>query len=135
MRPLLPSLTGFWSALGAILSVFYSSWGLIYAGWGQPNRAIWYLNRGIRLNPKSAKLHYQRGSLIIVLGQPERAIRDFSEAIRLDPKLVDAYSSRGLIYTLLGRHEEAQRDVDQAVRLGADRAVLERQIVDTKRGR
>lgn len=133
LRALLRCLASFWSGLGAMLSVFYSSWGMIYGGWGQANRAIWYLSRAIRLNPKNAKLYYQRGSLIVGLGQPERAVHDFNEAIRLDPKLVDAYSSRGLVYTMLGRHEDAQRDMDQAVRLGADRAILERQIEDTKR--
>jgi len=103
--------------------------------WGQAHRAIWYLNRAIRLNSKNAKLYHQRGSLIIALGQPERAVQGFNEAIRLDPWLAAGYVNRAIALTLLGKDLEAERDTGLAVQLGIARSVLEEKIAELKQQR
>ena len=120
-------------ALGAALAAFYYQWGMIYARWGQANRAFWYMSRALRLNPRSSRIYFSRASLFLAVGRPEQAVQDFSEAIRLNPRFTDAYTSRGMMYTLLGRDEEAQQDVEHAVEFGADRVKVERQMADLRR--
>lgn len=106
---------------------FYYNWGLIYARWGQTNRAMWYFNHAIGVHPTNAKALYQRGLLYVAIGSPEGAVLDFSKAIENHPGYMEAYMNRGMMYTLLGFHAAASGDFDEAASLGADRASLERQ--------
>ncbi len=114
--------------LKSLSSSFYLNWGTTYARWGQPARALYYLNRAAQLNTTDARIYYQRGLLYIALGQPRAAISDFDTAIGSDPQHMQAYLNRSMMYALTGKHEEAEKDVDSAVDLGADRPSLESQI-------
>ena len=118
-------LSAFYDGMKSVSSSFYFNWGMTYARWGQPARAMYYLNRAARLNTKGAHIYYQRGLLLIAMGQPEPAISDFNRAINADPKHIEAYLNRSMMHALIGRHEEAQSDVESAVSLGADRSSLE----------
>ena len=118
----------FASGMGHLMSGFYYNWGLAYARWGQPGRAMWYLNRAERLYAKSPGIYFNRGSIWVALGHPEHAILDFSEAILLDPQHMQAHVNRGLMYALVGKAEESGKDVERAVQLGADRASLESRV-------
>ena len=118
-------LSAFYDGMKSVSSSFYFNWGMTYARWGQPARAMYYLNRAARLHTKGAHIYYQRGLLLIAMGQPEPAISDFNRAINADPKHIEAYLNRSMMHALIGRHEEAQSDVESAVSLGADRSSLE----------
>jgi tetratricopeptide (TPR) repeat protein len=118
-------LSAFYGGMKSVSSGFYFNWGMTYARWGQPAKAMFYLNRAAKLNANGAHIYYQRGLLLIAMGQPEAAIVDFDKAIGANPKYLEAYLNRSLMLTLTGRHEEAQNDVESAVPLGADRASLE----------
>ena len=118
-------LSAFYDGMKSVSSSFYFNWGMTYARWGQPARAMYYLNRAARLNAKGAHIYYQRGLLLIAMGQPESAISDFNRAINADPKHLEAYLNRSMMHALIGRHEEAQSDVESAVSLGADRSSVE----------
>ena len=118
-------LAAFYAGMKNVSSGFYYNWGMTYARWGQPARAMYYLNRAARLNTKGAHIFYQRGLLLIAMGQPKSAIADFDAAIRANPNHLDALLNRSLMNTLTGRHDEAQCDVESAVSLGADRSSLE----------
>ena len=118
-------LSAFYDGMKSVSSSFYFNWGMTYARWGQPARAMYYLNRAARLNTKGAHIYYQRGLLLIAMGQPEPAISDFNRAINADPKHIEAYLNRSMMHALIGRHEEAQSDVESAVSLGADRSSVE----------
>ena len=120
-------LSAFYDGMKSVSSSFYFNWGMTYARWGQPARAMYYLNRAARLHTKGAHIYYQRGLLLIAMGQPESAISDFNRAINADPKHIEAYLNRSMMHALIGRHEEAQSDVESAVSLGADRSSLETQ--------
>lgn len=121
-------LSAFYGGLKSLSSGFYYNWGITYARWGQPARAMYYLNRAARLNNTGAQIYYQRGLLLIAMGQPEAAIGDFNTAIGSNPRYMEAYLNRSMMHAMLGRHEDAQKDVDSAVALGADRPSLESQI-------
>ena len=121
-------LSALYSGMKSLSSGFYYNWGLTYARWGQPAKAMYYLNRAAQLNSTGAQIFYQRGMLFIAMGQLAAAIRDFDTAISSNPQYLDAYLNRSMMHAMNGSHEEAQKDVDSAVALGADRPSLESQI-------
>ena len=135
MSSFLQLLKVFWTGTGAAVAVFYYSWGLFFARWGQPHRAFWYMNRAVQFNPNNPKAFYHRGSLYMAVGQVQGAILDFSAAIKLDSLYVDAYTRRGFMYTMLDRDDEAQQDFDKAVQLGVDQADLTREVEGLRRER
>ena len=125
-------LTQLFYGLASLGSSFYFQWGLIYARWGQTNRALWYFSRAIRMNQRSDRAFYQRGLLFVAVGMPERAIGDFSTAIGINPENVNARIYRSMMYAIIGRDEQAQSDLEEAVALGADREDLQEQIEHTR---
>ncbi len=124
-----------WNGTGVAVALFYYNWGLIFARWGQPHRAFWYMNRAVTMNSTNPKAYYHRASLFMAVGNLQSAVQDFTTAIRLDPQYADAYTRRGMMYTLLDKDDEATQDFDRAVQLGTDRVKLEREIGTLKRPR
>ena len=118
--------------LASLVSSFYFQWGLIYARWGQTNRALWYFSRAIRMNRRSDRAFYHRGLLFAAVGLPERAILDFSAALNIKPDNVNARIYRSMMYAITGRDEQARDDLEQAVALGADREELQEQLDYTR---
>ena len=125
-------LTQLFHGMATLASSFYFQWGLIYARWGQTNRALWYFSRAIRMNPRSDRPYFHRGLLFAAVGLPERAIGDFSTAIGINPENVNARIYRSTMYAITGRDEQAQSDLEEAVALGADREDLQEQIEYTR---
>ena len=123
-------LSGFYGGMKSLSSGFYLTWGVNYARWGQPVKALYYLNRAAKLNTKGANVFYQRGLLLIAMGQLESAVVDFNTAIEADPDHMQAYLNRSMMHALAGRSEEARNDVEKAVALGADRPSLESRIAE-----
>ena len=123
-------LSAFYGGMKSLSSGIYFNWGMTYARWGQPMKAMFYLNRAAKLNKNGAHIYYQRGLLLIAMGLPESAVVDFNTAIDADPKHLEAYMNRSLMHALAGRHEKAQDDVEKAVALGADRTSLESQTAE-----
>ena len=82
-------LGGLFRGIKLAVCVFYYNWGLIYARWGQPYRAMWYFNRAAGVDSSNDKAFYHRGVLFIAMGAPERAIMDFNMAIRNNPRFRD----------------------------------------------
>jgi tetratricopeptide (TPR) repeat protein len=125
-------LLAFYSGLKSLSSGYYFNWGMNYARWGQPAKAMYYLNRAARLNTKGSRIYLQRGLLLIAMGQLESAVIDFNTAIDANPHYMEAYVNRSIVHTLSGRHEDAQNDIDQAVALGTDRVSLENRIAELR---
>ncbi len=125
-------LSAFYGGMKSVSSGFYFNWGMTYARWGQPMKAMFYLNRAAKLNDKGAHIFYQRALLLIAMGRPESAIYDFDAAIAADPQHMDAYLNRSMMHALTGRPEKAQEDVEKAVALGADRPSLESRIAELR---
>jgi len=125
-------LSAFYGGMKSVSSGFYYNWGMTYARWGQPMKALFYLNRAAKLNDKGAHIFYQRALLMIAMGQPESAVHDFDAAIKADPKHMDSYLNRSMMHALAGRQEKAQDDVEKAVALGADRPSLENRIAEMR---
>ena len=75
-----------------------------------PQKAIEYLSKAIKLQPNNAETYNQRGAAYKNLGQNQPAIDDFSTAIRLKPDFVLAYNNRGNIYGNIGQYKQAIDD-------------------------
>ena len=118
-------LSTFYGGLKSLSSGFYYNWGMTYARWGQPARAI-------RLDEKFSVAYNNRGDVYIEMGQPDRAMPDLNEAIKLDPGFPVADANRAFAWTLLKNDAEAKKDVDAAVKLGVDRTPLEDKVEELK---
>jgi tetratricopeptide (TPR) repeat protein len=70
-----------------------------------PQKAIDYLTKAIKLKPDYTDAYYRRGAAYNDLGQFQQSIKDYNEAIRLKPDYVDAYNDRGIAYLLQGNKE------------------------------
>ena len=127
---LLRFLSAIYGGMKTLSSGFYFNWGMTYARWGQPLKAMYYLNRAAKLNSTGSQIFYHRALLLIAMGQPETAIIDFNTAINSNPRYLEAYLNRSMMHALAGRLEDARNDVDQAVALGADRSSLESRIAE-----
>ena len=125
-------LSAFYGGMKSVSSGFYFSWGMNYARWGQPAKALYYLNRAAKLNATGSRIYYQRGLLFIAMGQPESAIIDLSTAIDTNPKYLEAYVNRSVVHALIGRYDEAENDLEHAVALGAERSSMENRIAASR---
>ena len=83
------------------------------------NAAIAAFTQGIRLNPKLAKLYYNRGVAYHKKGQLDKAIADYTEAIRLNEKQAEAYCNRGVAHGEKGDLEKAIADCTEAIRINS----------------
>jgi len=125
-------LSVFYGGMKSFSSGIYFNWGMTYARWGQPSKAMYYLNRAAKLNSKGSHIYYQRGLLLIAMGRPEAAIVDFDTALEANPKHLEVYVNRSMMLALTGRHDQALEDVESAVALGADRPSLEARVAELR---
>jgi len=84
-------------------------------GFNEPQKAIEYLNKAIKLQPDNAETYSMRGNVYSSLGQNQLAIDDFSKAIKLNPTNADYFNNRGSIYNKLGQYQQAIKDFDEAI--------------------
>jgi tetratricopeptide (TPR) repeat protein len=75
-------------------------------------------NRFIRINPKSANAHHNRGLVKVALQDYQGALADYDRAIQLKPNFDDFYNNRGnLKATKLQDYQGALADYDRAIQL------------------
>ena len=92
---------------------------------GQYDRALAYLNRACRLEPKDAKYRLRRGALYRAMQQPAKALANFSAAIALQPDLYAAHLARaqlllGWKHAPPGSAAQARTDINIAALLAPD---------------
>ena len=104
------------------LELFQKSYALEKDGkYTDPNQALNYLNRAIRLAPNFALAYINRGVAYCLLGQYQRGIEDYNQAIRLDPNYrndTSFYVSRGGAYFKLEKYDRACDDWQKACEIG-----------------
>jgi tetratricopeptide (TPR) repeat protein len=75
-------------------------------------------NRFIRINPRSANAHHNRGLVKVALQDDRGALADYDRAIQLKPTFDDVYNNRGnLKATKLQDYQGALADYDRAIQL------------------
>ena len=75
------------------------------------------LSEAIRLDPKSAQAHNNRGFALRRQGRVGEAIADFTTAIEENPKYSLAYLNRGYAHKVQGEYESALKDYNIAIDL------------------
>jgi len=86
------------------------------------DKAIDYLSRDLKDNPKSGRAYFFRAVLYRAKEQNEMALNDITNAIKYLPKdnkewISDAYVERGNIYSEFNDNEKALKDFDNAIKL------------------
>jgi len=84
---------------------------------GDPDEAIGYLTKAIRLNQNCVGAFYNRGIAYDRKKDTDRAMSDYTQVIRLQPEHAWAYYNRGLCYKKKGDLKHAYSDFTEAYRL------------------
>ncbi len=85
--------------------------------YSDPDKALNYLNKAIKLDPKYARAYNNRGNAWITKSEYDRAISNFNKAIELKPKYAKAYTNRGIAWRKKGKYGEAISDFNKAIKL------------------
>jgi tetratricopeptide (TPR) repeat protein len=85
----------------------------------------------IKLNPRLASAHNQRGAALRARGEYDLAIQSYTNAINLEPKLAFLYSNRGTAHRWNRNLDQALADFDHSIKLNPNRALAfaERAVV------
>lgn len=93
-------------------------------------RAIYFLDEAIRLDPACAEAWYQRGVAHQNNRHHEQALTDWHKAVSLDPDHAGAHALLATLKTVLSTHpendeteslEEALREMNEVIRINPDR--------------
>jgi len=79
------------------------------------------LDQVIKLSPKFAGAHYNRGNINTYSRNFSEAINDYTKAIELEPEMGEAYYNRGLIRVFLENQQGCQ-DLSKSGELGVTEA-------------
>ena len=80
-------------------------------------RALYFFDRAIELQPSHAEAHYKRANALRSLGRPESAVASYTQAIEHQPDYAFAYCNRGVVQQSLGLTSEALASYDRALEL------------------
>ena len=117
------------------LSAAHYNRGLAYRDKRQFDQAIADFSEAIRLDPKNARAHYQRGNIHADLGEShDLAIADYDIAIRLDPRFVFAYTARGLMHEAKGDIARAAADYRAALSLDPSLTLIRQRLEGLEAG-
>ena len=83
-----------------------------------PDKAIVYLSKAIRLDSKYAKAYINRGIAWYYKGNYDRAISDYTKGIKLNPREAKAYHNRGSVWYNKGNYDRSCHDYQKACELG-----------------
>ena len=116
----------------------YVNKGILQMRRGDHTAALAAYDSALKLKPKLAEAHINRGACLIYLSRPEEAIDALSISIDLDSNhLPDALYNRAVAYERLGQIKPAYKDFKRAADLRPDwdapTQALERFQVVTKR--
>lgn len=114
---------GDFDAAIALLPDFPNSYvyrALVWVDRRQFDKARDDLQQALRLNPNSALIHNNLGSIAERKGEIDRAIESYGEAIRLDPKYAQAFYNRAHAYMAKRDYRSAIIDYGRAIDLQRD---------------
>ena len=94
---------------------------------GQYERAIESLSEAVRLAPKNAIVHLNRGNVYARLGFKEQATGDYETAGRLDPRLIAFYGGPAKLLEDMSRQNLAIRE-EKKLTLRIDPAELDQHL-------
>lgn len=84
-------------------------------GLQEPQKAIDYLTKAIKLQPDNDDAYNIRGNIHFILGKNQLAIDDFTKAIQINSTCADYFNNRGSVYNKIGYYKLAIKDFDDAI--------------------
>ena len=87
---------------------------------GRIDDAMRCYDAAIRLAPRLARAHLNRGNLFLGLGNMEQALRAYTTALGHDPNYAGAHFNIGNVYVRSGQHEAAAAAYREAIALDPD---------------
>jgi protein O-GlcNAc transferase len=94
--------------------------GIIARQMGQPLRALEYLDKAIKIQPRAAAYRTSRGNALKDLGRTKEAETAYRDALGLQRDFPEALSNLGGLLVELGRFSEAENVCRDAVRARPD---------------
>ncbi len=94
--------------------------GIVYAGIGQPEKAVDELNRAIGMNPKSAEAYRELGRAYEAMGRLTDAEAVYHKAIDLQPDSWSCYWNLGVFYYNRAHYGQAAAQFDKVIQLVPD---------------
>lgn len=91
---------------------------------GNYQAALSVIERGLRLAPQAAPLHFNAALSHLALGSLSEALFSFERCITNDPRHQQAYFQAGNVLVSMGRLEDALARFDQALDVGQEFAAL-----------
>jgi predicted Zn-dependent protease len=101
--------------------------GIVYALRNNPQVALQYTRQALQLNPQSAGMRTQLGTLLVLTKEYQQAIGELNRAIGMNPRISSAYEFRALAYEGLGNVNGARidRSTAQAVSSASPQGFIE----------
>ncbi len=94
--------------------------GVISAIRSDYERALVYLEAALRMDPKNAIIHSNRGNVLQELNKLQLALEAYEKAISLDRKYAEAYNNKANTLFLLDKFDEAIEAYEKAIELNPD---------------
>ncbi len=88
------------------------------------NKAIFYLDKLIELNPKDRDIVLARAELLMKLAKPDEAERLIDGVLKVEPQYANALYAKGLALNSRKKYEEALKYFDQVIALKPENNVL-----------
>jgi len=103
---------------------------------GNPQRALYAQNQGLKLNPKDVALLVDRALTYGASGMYFEALDDLNVAVDLQPDDPDVYAMRAAAYRQLDSPDLAEENINQALKLSSSHpgALLERGYLRRAKG-
>jgi tetratricopeptide (TPR) repeat protein len=95
-----------------------------YFAQGDTQRALDDYNQAVKLAPRNAYVHYNRGIFYAAQSDGDAALRDFDAAIEINSRFVAALRQRARVYYARGNLSDASADYSRAVGLEPKTAAL-----------
>lgn len=108
---------GIGKVVSSLLAIQWKNEARSYYMLGAHEDALHAYDEALRLNPKNADIHRDRGHVLLKLGRFNEALGAYSAAIDLKPGDALFYIHKGHAFRQMKRHSEAVVAYDQALRV------------------
>ena len=94
--------------------------GIVCIQQNNPQRAIEWLRKALKVNPESAHAHSNLGNALLASRQADAAVASFDRAIAIAPDFAEAHVNRGDALRRLGKLESAVASFRRAIAIKPD---------------
>jgi tetratricopeptide (TPR) repeat protein len=95
----------------------YSNLARVFAKTGKPDEAIANYKRALQIEPQSAEVQYNLGSLLGMRGNIQEAKQHLEEAVKIQPGYAEAHSNLGNVFSMQGNPKIAVEHYRKALEI------------------